>query len=81
MIFLVVGSAVVILICSVGKSVSAWLQSRGILRDMLESWDRLSWESSAALDYLADAGHAGQDIPEEGVPLRDRGADRPAAPL
>lgn len=81
LIFLVVGSAVVILLCNVGNSVSAWLQSKGHWLDVLGNWDRLSWESEAAIRSLTDAGHARDRAgPEGGVLLGGIAADRPVVP-
>jgi len=73
-------SVLIMLLCIIGQPVSSWLQGRGHFSHVLGPWDRLSWESSAALVSLAAAGHAGQNNAEEAIPLRDRSSHRPAAP-
>ena len=73
-------SVLIMLLCIIGQPVSSWLQGRGHFSHVLGPWDRLSWESSAAMGYLPAAGHAEQNNPAEAIPLRDRISHRPAAP-
>ncbi|KAH7327038.1 hypothetical protein BKA65DRAFT_61505 [Rhexocercosporidium sp. MPI-PUGE-AT-0058] len=58
LIMLVVGSALVVLICSLGKYASAFFKSNSYLREILQSWESLSWESQTAMAILGAAGRS-----------------------